>query len=88
MSRSLDSSTLHAGIEKRSGSTNPNIRSLLDEIINDSSTDKSLSTIPQAIPKNILSKKTVLSKLPSPTEAAAVDVLPLTPPTEVVAAVF
>ena len=53
---------------------NSKIKILLDEIINDSSTDKSLSTIPQASPKNIISQKK--------------KVTPFTPPTEVVAAVF
>ena len=71
LSRSPDISTLNVGIEKKAGSTNPKIKSLLDEIMNDSSTtDKLLATIPQAIPKNIL-------PLQSPAEAAAVDVLPL-----------
>ena len=38
-------------LRKKNSSTNPKIKSLLDEIMNDTSTDKSLSTIPQAIPK-------------------------------------
>ena len=38
-------------LRKKAGATNPKIKSLLDEIMNDSSTNKSLSTIPQAIPK-------------------------------------
>ena len=73
---------MYNGAEKDTGSTNPKIQSLLNAIINDSSTDKSS---PQAIPDNILSHKSPLSKLPS----TVADVLHLSsPPTEVIAAVF
>ena len=72
LSRSPNISTFNVGVEKESRPKNPKIQVLLDEIVNDSSTDKSLSIIPQAIPKNILSQKTVLSKLPSAAALAAV----------------
>ena len=83
-SRFPDMSTLNAGFVKETRPTNPKIKSLLDEIINDNSTDKSQSTIPQSIPNNILPQKTTISKLPS----TAADVLSSPPPTEVIAAVF
>ena len=92
MSRSPNVFTFNAGVEKETRPKNPNIQVLLDEIMNDSSTDKSLSIILQTIPKNILSQKTVLLKLPSTAAAAAAAVacaIPSpSPPTEVIAAVF
>ena len=89
LSRFPNVSAFNAGVEKETRPKNPKIQVLLDEIMNESSTDKSLSIIPQAIPKNILLQKTVLSKLPSTEEAAVADILTLpSRPTEVIAAVF
>ena len=94
LSRSPNVSTFNVGVENETRPKNPKIQILLHEIMNDSSTDKSLSIIPQAIPKNILSQKTMLSKLPSTAAeaaaaAAVADVLPSPlPPTDIIAAVF
>ena len=54
------------GIEKKTGSMNPKIKLLLDEIINDNSTETALDTLPSPLPPppTILSQKEVISKLP------------------------
>ena len=93
LSRSPDISTLNARVEKRSGSTNPKIQSLLDEIINDSSTDKSP---PQAITKKISSIISQNTVPPNPSLGIVAEVYPSkisakvipNPSTEVVSAVF
>ena len=58
-----DSAELNAADKTNKPFKNPNIHSLLDEIINDSSPEKSPSTISQAIPQNA---SVIQKKIPKP----------------------
>ena len=74
LSRSRDISTLHVGDEKKSESTNPKIKSLLDEIINDSSTDNTTQQTIPALRKSLTPPVLPAQKkiLPSPEVIAAI----------------
>ena len=88
-----DSAELNAADKINKPFKNPKIQSLLDEIINDSSTEKSLSTISQAIQQNA---PVIKKKIPKPPPEIVAELFPFEPSKrvlpkpspEVVAAVF
>ena len=88
-----ESAELNASVRTSKPFNNPKIQSLLDQITNDSSPEKSPSTISQAIPQNApLIKK----KIPKPPPEIVAEVFPFEPSEkvlqkpspEVVASVF